>query len=1248
MAEDVDVKRLGMYIEELTCRPFDLSGEPMLRATLMRLTEEEHILVLVLHHIASDGWSLSVIVRELVELYGSYTEGRPAILSPVPVQYADYALWQRKYLSGDVLERKMAYWKEELREVATLELPTDRPRPLVQSTRGAVLGFTIDKELSDQVQQLSRQQGATLFMTLLAGFQVLLHRYSGQKDICVGSAIAGRQQQEVEGLIGFFVNTLALRSRVEGRMTFVELLQQVKQTTLEAYEHQEAPFEKVVEAVVKVRDRSRTPLFQVMFALQNTPEVPTLHLGELVISQERPVRDTTQFDLNIAIRETPAGLKVVAEYCTDLYEEETIGRLMGHYEQLLRSVAARPDQRIGELEMLSSAERQLLKEFNATTMDYPRDKTIVDLFEEQILRTPEATAVVFGEERLTYRELDERSNQLGHYLCGRGVGPEMPVPVCMERSPELIIGMLGILKAGGAYVPIDPSYPAERIGYMLEDTEATLVLSNIARGGRLPETNVIALDDWSEIGREPVERLAVRRTADQLAYVIYTSGSTGRPKGVMIEQRGLVNLVNWHRQEYEVTEASRSTALAGVGFDAFGWEIWPYLSAGSCIYLIPDAVRLSAMELSELYAGKGITHSFIPTAMVADCIAAFSDRVSSLQYMLTGGDRLGAVDTSGLGYTVVNNYGPTENTVVATRYRIVGQDKGKTPPIGRPIANTRIYIVSEEGQLCPVGVEGEMCIAGGQVAQGYWKQPELTAEKFISDPFDAAGDGRMYRTGDIARWLGDGNIEYLGRMDDQVKIRGYRIELGEIESVLVASGLVRQAVVVVQEGVAQEKRLVGYVVMPEENRFDREELLHYMREQPLPEYMIPSAWVALTELPLTPNRKIDRKALPDPENKAVSGEQYVPPATATEKTLVRIWEELLEVERVGVEDNFFALGGHSLLAIRLVSSMRKELSMEVPLGEVFEHATIRSMLEQARSGPVRALLPALEVQERPEGIPLSFSQERLWFIDQLEGSVQYHVPVVLRMRGRLDECGLAYALGGIVDRHEVLRTVIRQQNGETYQEMLEKGSWKLSIVEDVGIERLGIYIEELTCRPFDLSGEPMLRATLMRLTEEEHILVLVLHHIAADGWSWSVIVRELVELYGSHVERRPAILPPLPVQYADYALWQRKYLSEAVLERKLDYWKEKLREVAPLELPTDHPRPLIQSTRGAVLGFTIDKELSDRVQQLSRQQGTTLFMTLLAGFQVLLHRYTGQRDICVGSPIAGRQQQEVEGLIGFL
>ncbi|SJZ83675.1 non-ribosomal peptide synthase domain TIGR01720/amino acid adenylation domain-containing protein/thioester reductase domain-containing protein [Chitinophaga eiseniae] len=1255
-------------LEEITqwCnQPFDLKADYMMRVHLVQLAPREYFLVIVQHHIASDGWSVSILLRELVRLYEAAHRHQELRLEPLPVQYADYALWHRHHLQGAVLDQQLAYWKEKLEDTATLQLPIDFPRPATQSTRGNTLYYEVDGTLTAGIHQLCRQQGATLFMTMLAAFKVLLYRYSGQEDICVGSPIANRTQQTIEPLIGFFVNTIALRSNMAGNPDFLSLLKQVKATLLEAYQYQDAPFEKIVEAVVSDRDMSRTPLFQVMFILQNLPEVPHLQLDDVQVAMQPVANSTSKFDLTVDVTTTDSGMRFRVEYCSDLYEEATIARMMEHYLVLLEAIVAAPSRPIGALPMLTVAEeKQLLQTFNNTANMYPAGKAVIDLFEAQAQQTPDAAAVVFGPEQYTYRQLNEKANQLAHYLRQKGVVENTLIPVCMSRSLDMITAIVGILKAGATYVPVDPAYPEVRIRYILADTHFSLMITDKRSQELLPadiaaERILVLRTDGEEniLSGLPVTNPDRYTSPEKITYLIYTSGSTGQPKGVEMPDRALFNLLCWQQQEIDTLTPKRILQFASINFDVSFQEIFFTLSFGGCLHLVDEQRRKDMAVLMEQINTEKINCLFLPYVVLKN-LAEYAEESGMypqyLEEVITAGEQLKLSDDLRLflekGNTRLHNqYGPTEAHVVSA-YTIRPEDYARRvlPPIGKPIANTRLYILDASGNPCPVGVPGELFIGGVQVAKGYLNLPELTAERFMADPFDVTGKGRVYKTGDICCWLPDGNINYLARKDDQVKIRGNRVEIGEVESVLGQCELVAQCVVLVKEDQYSNKRLIAYVVP--QRRFGKDDLRTWMQSR-LPDYMIPSLFITLPELPLTNNGKINKRALPEADLSALGAATYVAARNLTEQQLTDIWRTLLQVEKIGIHDNFFELGGHSLLAMRLQSALRKHMEVEIAVKSIFAHPTIARLAAFIRQNGKGWLLPAVTPQQRPALIPLSYSQERLWFIDQMEGSVQYHMPVVLRMEGALDKEALSQTFQDLVDRHEVLRSVIVQADGHSGQRVLPSGKWQLQHIDLCGrpqeIADYRALVHILIRKPFDLTKDHMLRVYLIALDATTHILVMNMHHIASDGWSISVLFRELLTLYHGYTTGEKVKLPALDIQYADYAIWQREYMSDEVLAEQLAYWKENLKDVQPLQLPTDKPRPAVKGKNGAVEYLQIDKELTDRLLALSQQEGVTLFMTLLAALKVLLFRYSGQEDICVGSPISGRTRQEVEGLAGF-
>ncbi|MEO6195390.1 MAG: amino acid adenylation domain-containing protein, partial [Thermoanaerobaculia bacterium] len=1233
-------------------RPFDLERGPLLRPLLVRNAADEWVLLLSMHHIVSDGWSMGVLLRELDALYRAAFSGEPSPLPELPVQYVDYALWQRDWLQGEVLESQLGYWRQRLAgHPPTLELPADRPRPAVQSFRGATELLSLGTELSERLRALSRRGDAPLFMSLFAGFLELLHRYTGQTDLLVGTPTAGRGRMELEGLIGFFVNTLVLRTDVSGDPTFLELLDRTRETALGAYTHADLPFERLVEELAPERDLSRTPVFQVMFSLQpSTAASPTI--GGFEVEELSLTADSAKFDLTLYLTETSGEIAGGIEYDVELFDPTTVRRLARHLEILLAGAAAAPESRLSDLPLLSAGERVELVEWNATDRSYPW-APVHELFAEHARHRPEALAVAAGDRRLTYGELEGRSNRLAHHLRSLGVGPDVVVGICAERTVERVVGIVAVLKAGGAYASFDPAYPPERLALAMEDARAPVLLTESGLLGRIPESAAVTicldrdLDGWvGDESRPPV--MAV--DPDYLAYVIFTSGSTGRPKGVAVPHRGLSNLVRWHHETYGLVPEDVGTQVASPAFDVSVWEMWPFLAGGAAQSIPDEETRLSPARMVSWWKRAGVTLAFLPTPLADGILSEEMPADLPVRCLAVAGDRLHRPARPGTPFELSNFYGPAEYSV-ATTMAIV--PAGGRVTIGRPLANTRIHVLDASGRPVPVGVPGELYIAGVGLARGYLWRPELTAERFLPDPStpaDQPGE-RMYRTGDLVRWLPDGDLDFLGRLDHQVKIRGMRVELGEIESVLDRHPGVREAVTLVPDG-----RLTAYVVGSEEGAPSVDELRDFLQRQ-LPSYMVPQAWVILDELPLTPNGKVDRRALARIEvARDDSGEGYAAPRTAAEERLARLWAELLGVERVGVHDDFFRLGGHSLLAVQVLSRMRQLFGVELELRDLFNSPTVEALAAAVdRKLPEGGMDLALVARSRDGELPLSFAQQRLWFLDHLTpGSALYNVPMAYRLRGRVETGALAAALREVVRRHEALRTRFVQGEEGPAQVIERIFDMPLPEVDLKGLpepvrhgERERLAMAE-ALRPFDLERGPLLRALLLRTAAEDRVLVLAMHHIVSDGWSMEVMLREIGELYGAALAGEPSPLPELPVQYADFALWQQERLQGDTLERQIAYWRERLAGYPPLlELPSDRPRPAVQTYRGGFAPLTLERRLGDGLRALSQRSGTSLFMTLLGGFLSLLHRYTGGVDLLVGSPAAGRNRMELEGLIGF-
>ncbi|WP_460902195.1 non-ribosomal peptide synthetase, partial [Paraburkholderia jirisanensis] len=1601
-AQQTEVERISR--DEATAA-FDLSKGPLIRGQLLQLGEREHILLLTQHHVISDGWSVGLLIDEVSTLYAAFCQQQPDPLPPLPVQYADYAAWQRQWLQGPRLQRQIDFWKDHLHGApALLELPTDRPRPAVQSYSGDHVPFALSPQLSESLRSLSQQHGATLFMTLFAGWALLLARLANQQECVVGTPVANRPRAELEKLLGLFVNTLALRVDLTGNPSVAQLLAQVRDTALAAYAHQDLPFEQVVEALQPARSLSYSPIFQVGITLDNTPADTELAATGLTMSPIGQVQSTSQFDLVLLLSDDGNTINGHIGYASDLFERATVERFARHLEVLLGAMAADTDQPVATLPLLDDAQRkQVLVDFNDTQADYPQDTVVHALFEQQVERAPHAIATVFEDQHLSYRELNVRANQLAHHLLTLGVKPDDRVAICVERSIDMVVGMLGILKAGAAYVPLDPAYPADRLAYMLEDSTPVALLSQQALRDTLPAHSVplLLLDDAATRAAlallpdsNPQPR-GLNLTASNLAYVIYTSGSTGKPKGVMVEHRGVCNLAAAQIRFFGVQPDSRVLQFASFSFDACTSEIAMALCRGASLHLASRDDLMPGEALRATLRQGRITHVTLPPIVAGSFTT--DEGLETLETLAVAGEACppALADQWAAGRRFINAYGPTEITVCASMHLCMPDHQGSVP-IGKPMDNTRIYILDANLQPVPVGVSGEMYVGGVGVARGYLNRPELSAERFIADPFGSQAGARLYKTGDLARWLVDGSIEYMGRNDTQVKLRGFRIEPGEIEARLRQHPQVRDAAVISREDRPGDKRLVAYVAtskkvelwpsvsefyvydellyhamanhltrnrcyanafakhlpgktvveigpgphavlsrmaidagaskvyaiellettyhlarakvkqlgledriivlhgdatkieLPEpvdyciseiigniggsegsaviinnsrrflknpanmipqrtltqiaavsltEDLFDyafTETTAHYVEQifeetgspfdlricvkdlpasailsnaQPyedldyttaitletdhpielrfdkagsvtgfvvwmlllvdednpldtladqgswlpvyfpvftqgvpvqagdvlratisrrltdnglnpdfhidgaivrangetvafnhamphrsagfrtspfyqrlfsdgeipvrarvlpqslkdhltavLPEYMVPGAFVELQALPLTPNGKLDRRALPAPDTTSVVTRDYEAPQGDIEAMLAGIWQQLLGIQRVGRRDHFFELGGHSLLAVQLLARLRQQFDIEVPLRDLFAQPTLDALAQLVAHGS-RASLPAIGRCERSLPLQLSFAQQRLWFLDRLDhaASAAYHMPAALRLAGNLQRDALRATLDRLLERHEILRTSFALHEGQPVQHIAALGT-PFPLVEtdlrtlDAAAQQAEVErISQLEASaPFDLATGPLIRGQLLQLGEHEHILLVTQHHIISDGWSIGLLIDEVSTLYAAFCQQQPDPLPEQPVQYADYAAWQRQWLHGEVLQQQLGFWKNHLLGApALLELPTDRQRPAVQSYAGASVPFALPAQLSASLRMLSQQHGTTLFMTLLAGWSVLLARLANQQEVVIGTPVANRPRAELEKLLGF-
>ena len=1241
---------LERALAEEAARPLSLTSAPMLRAALFQLGDEEHVLSLAIHHIAFDAWSDRVLRAELAALYVAFRRGEDPSLPEPELQFADYAVWQREWLTGDVLQRDLDHWRAELDGAPhLLHLPLDRPRPTVQRFEGSSLPFELDADVAAAVNELARSQGVTVFMTLLAAFQALLHRYSGQESVLVGTPVANRGRVELEPLIGFFTNTLVMRADLDPTTTGTELLRQVRDRSLAAFAHQELPFEKLVEELAPARETSHQPVFQVMFALQNAAD-GGLELDGLDVSAVAVERDTVMFDLMLYVDEQPDGLYPLFQYNSDLFDEATIERMAGHYRTLIAALAADPSRPIDRIDLLSDDESAQIDAWNATTTVFgpAADQPAHLLIHAQAERTPDSVALRFRGLELTYRELDARSNRLAHQLRQFGVGPDGRVAICMERSFELVVAILGVLKAGAAYVPLDPDHPAQRLATVLESAAPEVILCQRRLVDRLPEheAEVVCLDAV-DLGGRPDSLPDVSVTPLNIAYVIYTSGSTGQPKGVMVDHAGLTNRLLWKQHDFGLTSSDRLMQKTPFSFDVSVWEfLWPIM-VGATMVLAEPGGHTDPAYIADLIERESITNiHFVPSML-----EAFLDepdlerRTASLRRVYCSGEalsaQLGRRFHERIKAELHNEYGPTETGEITVSSFAAADD---LLTIGRPIANTTAYVVDRWLHPVPVGVPGELLLGGVALARGYYGQSALTADRYLPDPFDPEGGSRLYRTGDLCRVLPDGTIDYLGRADHQLKIRGFRIEPAEIDAALLTHPAVRQAAVIARTDGASDPRLVAYLVT-DGSELAAADLRTYLSAL-LPKYMVPSAFVQLEQLPLTSSGKLDRRSLPAPELPGREETSLDLPRTPTEERLVAIWSEVLGLERVGIHDNFFELGGHSLLATRVVARAREAVGADLPLRAMFEQPTIAGIAARLEAGKREAAIIALP--DRIEAQPLSYAQSRVWFLDRLvPGSAAYSIVDARLLTGPLDVLALARALTEVVRRHQVLRSRVVSSSSAPHQVVAEPIEVELP-VSRLSRSELEQAVHEEAATPIPMDSGQLLRARLWQLGQQEHAFSLAVHHSAFDEWSLDALHGELSALYGAFTRGEPSPLPELDLQYADFAAWQREQLQSGALQPQIDYWLSQLTDAPELlELPTDHSRPAVHTYVGGRLGFSLPPELAAELKDLARRHDATLYMTFLAAFQTLLHRLSAQQTVLVGTPVANRTRPEVEGLLGL-
>jgi len=1269
--------------------PFALDEDLPIRAGIFRMSATEVLLLLTVHHIVADRPSLRLITAELAEIYnatvsttcgsgwvrscaatelldtgvkaahppataGGTDTVQQRALPELPVQYAAYAKGQQNLTELD-FEQLWFYWRWQLRgQLAALKLPEDRPRPAIHTYTAARETFTLAATVVGRL-------GEDRFAALLAAFKVLMHRYARQDEIVVGTSEPCRTQPEVAGLVGPFANLVVLRSDLGGNPSFSTLVQRVQKTLDQARAHQEMPFDKLVQLLNPEKDMSRTALFDVLFQFDDEA-APVFSFGQAEAQQIDTGFGYGKYDLNLLVRRSAAGFTVDAVYNSDIYDAWNIRQMLSHFQALIDAFTVDPEQGIDDITLLSAAEeQQQLSGWNNTHASYPADKTIHELFAEQAARTPDKIAVTVGDERVTYRELDERANRLAHYLRRQGVGPNKLVALCLNKSPEMIVSLLAVLKAGGGYLPLDPGNPAERLQFVMEDSGAAHLITTAALAGKVPAAvpaTVLIDEDSEAIGLEPTTAPDSTAGPQDLAYCIYTSGSTGKPKGSLIEHRNVVRLMVNDKLQFNFSSADVWTMFHSYSFDFSVWEMYGALLYGGRLVIVPEQVSKDPALFLDLVINEKVTVlNQTPTAFY-NFASLDQGQSLALRYVIFGGEALRPAllqewRAAHPQVKLINMYGITETTVHVTFKEIDDEHVATdTSNIGVPIPTTTTYIFDDELRLLPVGVPGEICVGGGGVCRGYLGRDELTRRKFVANPYKP--EEKIYRSGDLGKLLPSGEMVYMGRSDDQVQIRGFRVEPGEVQSQLLTHPSITRAEVIAKTMHHGAVELVAYVVAADE--VDVTELRTHVASA-LPHYMVPSAFVFIDQIPLTPNGKVDRRALPEPDqSRPEIDAAFVAPRTQTEEILASMWAEVLGLSRVGVHDNFFDLGGHSLLATQIVSRLRRVLQVEVELRRLFEAPTVAELAQSVdalRGGDAGPKAPPLvRAERRSEELPLSFAQQRLWFIDQLApGTSAYNIPLALRVRGRLNVAAFEQTLNEIVRRHEVLRTTFVAKNRRPVQVIAEAVTFRLQ-VEDLSalpgeqrekeVRRLA---GEEAGQSFDLSRGPLMRTRLLRLGSEEHVVLFTTHHIISDAWSLGVLVQEITVLYEAFAADQPSPLAELPLQYADFAIWQREWMQGDVLNTYLNYWKRKL-SGAPL---TFESKPATQAANfsGGDLSFAFSRDLSDAVRKLSQREGATLFMTLLAAFTVLLKHATDRDDIVVGTDVANRNRVEVESLIGF-